>query len=134
MSQPTMGKYAAECKKRTVTLAIASEQPMAQTGRDLGVNTNLSMASHLPTYSKVNDGNTDSRYNPQMRSRHTFPPTGPCLTTDNDRSHVGEKRLAWLLQPLKNVRERRHSCGILSYARRSTPALWARHAAPVCAR
>ena len=40
MSQPTMRKYPAECKERAVKLAVASDQPIAQTARDLGVNEN----------------------------------------------------------------------------------------------
>ncbi len=40
MSQPTTKKYPAECKERAVKLAVASEQPIAQTARDLGVNEN----------------------------------------------------------------------------------------------
>ena len=40
MSQPTMRKYPAEFKERAVKLAIESEQPIAQTARDLGVNEN----------------------------------------------------------------------------------------------
>jgi transposase len=38
MSQPPMRKYPAACKERAVKLAVASDQPMAQTARDLGVN------------------------------------------------------------------------------------------------
>src|SRR5215510_7388121 len=40
MSQPTPRKYPAEFKERAVKLAVASEQPIAQTARDLGVNEN----------------------------------------------------------------------------------------------
>ena len=40
MSQSTMQKYSAEFKERTVKLAVESDQPMAQTARDLGVNEN----------------------------------------------------------------------------------------------
>jgi transposase len=35
-----MRKYPAECKERAVKLAVESDQPMAQTARDLGVNEN----------------------------------------------------------------------------------------------
>ena len=38
MSQPTTRKYPAELKERAVKLAVESEQPIAQTARDLGVN------------------------------------------------------------------------------------------------
>jgi putative transposase len=40
MSQPTTTKYPAEFKERAVKLAVESEQPIAQTARDLGVNEN----------------------------------------------------------------------------------------------
>ena len=40
MSQPTTRKYPAEFKERAVNLAVESEQPIAQTARDLGVNEN----------------------------------------------------------------------------------------------
>jgi transposase len=40
MRQPTMKKYPAEFKDRAVKLAVESDQPIAQTARDLGVNEN----------------------------------------------------------------------------------------------
>jgi transposase len=40
MSQPTTKNYSAEFKERAVKLAVESEQPIAQTARDLGVNEN----------------------------------------------------------------------------------------------
>ena len=40
MSQPTMRTYPAEFKERAVKLAVESDQPIAQTARDLGVNEN----------------------------------------------------------------------------------------------
>jgi transposase len=40
MSQPTTRKYPAEFKERAVKLAVESDQPIAQTARDLGVNEN----------------------------------------------------------------------------------------------
>jgi len=40
MSQPTMRKYPAEFKERAVKFAVESDQPIAQTARDLGVNEN----------------------------------------------------------------------------------------------
>jgi transposase len=40
MSQSTMKKYSAEFKEGAVKLAVESEQPIAQTARDLGVNEN----------------------------------------------------------------------------------------------
>jgi transposase len=40
MSQPTTRKYPAAFKERAVKLAVESEQSIAQTARDLGVNEN----------------------------------------------------------------------------------------------
>jgi transposase len=40
MSQPTMRKYPAAFKERAVKLAVESDQPIAQTARDLGVDEN----------------------------------------------------------------------------------------------
>jgi transposase len=40
MSQPTPRKYPAEFKERAVKLAVESEQAIAQTARELGVNEN----------------------------------------------------------------------------------------------
>ena len=40
MSQPTMRIYPAVFKERAVQLAVESDQPLAQTARDLGVTEN----------------------------------------------------------------------------------------------
>jgi len=40
MSKPAMKGYPAALKERAVKLAVESEQPIAQTARDLGVNEN----------------------------------------------------------------------------------------------
>ena len=40
MSQPIVKKYPAEFKERAVKLAVESDQPIAQTARDLGINEN----------------------------------------------------------------------------------------------
>src|SRR5690242_7999792 len=40
MSKPVMKGYPAAFKERAVKLAVESDQPMAQTARDLGVNEN----------------------------------------------------------------------------------------------
>ena len=40
MSQPTPRTYSAEFKERAVQLAVESEQSIAQTARELGVNEN----------------------------------------------------------------------------------------------
>ena len=41
MSTPALKGYPAACKERAVQLAVESEQPIAQTARDLGVNENV---------------------------------------------------------------------------------------------
>jgi transposase len=41
MSTPALKGYPAACKERAVQLAVESEQPVAQTARDLGVNENM---------------------------------------------------------------------------------------------
>jgi transposase len=38
MRQPTVKKYPAAWKERAVTLAVAADQPLAQTARELGSN------------------------------------------------------------------------------------------------
>ena len=40
MSKPATKSYPAEFKERAVKLAVESDQPIAQTARDLGVNEN----------------------------------------------------------------------------------------------
>src|SRR5262245_20494079 len=40
MSSPTTRTYPADFKERAVKLAVESDQPIAQTARDLGVNAN----------------------------------------------------------------------------------------------
>jgi transposase len=40
MGQSTPRKYPAEFKERAVKLAVESDQPIAQTARDLGINEN----------------------------------------------------------------------------------------------
>jgi transposase len=52
MSKPTMKSYPAELKERAVTLAVESDQPMAQTARDLGVHENT-LPTWIGTYHRV---------------------------------------------------------------------------------
>ena len=52
MSQSTMKKYPAAFKERAVKLAVESEQPIAQTARDLGVNENT-LHTWIGTYHRV---------------------------------------------------------------------------------
>jgi transposase len=52
MSQPTTRKYPAEFKQRAVKLAVESDQPIAQTARDLGVHENT-LHTWLGKYHRV---------------------------------------------------------------------------------
>jgi transposase len=52
MSPPTTKKYAAIGKERAVKLAVESEQPIAQTARDLGGNENT-LHTWIGTYHRV---------------------------------------------------------------------------------
>ena len=52
MSQPTTRKYPAAFKELAVKLAVESEQPIAQTARDLGVNENT-LHTWLGKYHRV---------------------------------------------------------------------------------
>jgi transposase len=53
MSQLTTKKYPPELKERAVKLAVESEQSIAQTARDLGVNENT-LPSGRSSRSKMN--------------------------------------------------------------------------------
>src|SRR5437879_13220114 len=52
MSKPAMKGYPAEFKERAVKLAVESEQPIAQTARDLGVNENT-LHTWIGTYHRI---------------------------------------------------------------------------------
>jgi transposase len=65
MSQPTTKKYSAEFKERAVQLAVESEQPIAQTARDLGVNENT-----LHTWS--GKYHRAARQEPQVHDEHLY--------------------------------------------------------------
>jgi transposase len=52
MSKPAVKSYSAECKERAVKLAVESDQPIAQTARDLGVNENT-LHTWSGTYHRV---------------------------------------------------------------------------------
>jgi transposase len=52
MSKPVMKGYPAAFKERAVKLAVESEQPMAQTARDLGVNDNT-LHTWIGTYPRL---------------------------------------------------------------------------------
>ena len=52
MRKPVMKGYPAARKERAVQLAVASEQPIAQTARDLGVNAHT-FHTWIGTYHRV---------------------------------------------------------------------------------
>ena len=52
MSQPMTKKFSAAFKERAVKLAVESDQPIAQTARDLGVNENT-LHTWIGTYHRV---------------------------------------------------------------------------------
>jgi transposase len=63
MGKAAMKAYLAECKERAVTRAVASEQPMAQTARDLG-GTEHTLHTWSGTYHRV------ARQEPQGQDEH----------------------------------------------------------------
>lgn len=65
MSQPTMKKYPAELKERAVKLAVESEQPLAQTARDLGGNENT-LHTWIGTYHRP------ERQEQQVQDEHLY--------------------------------------------------------------
>lgn len=66
MSKQKMPPYSAEFKERAVKLAIESDQPVAQTARDLGINENT-LHTWLSKYNQ--NGNGSSR---QLDSEHLY--------------------------------------------------------------
>jgi transposase len=72
MSQSTMKKYSAAFKERAVKLAVESEQPIAQTARDLGVNENT-LHTWLGKYHRVErqekEGHNEHLYEELKRLR-----------------------------------------------------------------
>jgi transposase len=65
MSKPAMKGYPAECKERAVKLAVESEQPIAQTARDLGVNDNT-LSTWIGKYHRV------ERQEQQLNDAHLY--------------------------------------------------------------
>ena len=57
MSQQKMKPYSAEFKERAVKLAVQSDQPKAQTARDLGVNENT-LQTWLAKYHRAGSSQT----------------------------------------------------------------------------
>jgi transposase len=67
MSQPTVKKYPAEFKERAVKLAVESDQPIAQTARDLGINENT-LHTWIGKYHGWSVRRRRSRTNTSMRN------------------------------------------------------------------
>jgi len=65
MSKPAMKGYPAECTERAVKLAVESEQPIAQTARDLGVNENT-LYTWIGKYHRV------ERQEQQVHNEHRY--------------------------------------------------------------
>lgn len=65
MSQPMMKKYPAAFKERVVKLAVESDQPIAQTARDLGVNENT-LHTWIGKYHRV------ERQEKQVNDEHMY--------------------------------------------------------------
>ena len=65
MSQATTRMYPAECKERAVKLAVQTEQPIAQTARDLGVNENT-LHTWIGTYHRA------ERQERQVHDEHLY--------------------------------------------------------------
>jgi transposase len=65
MSKLIMHKYPAEFKERAVKLAVESDQPVAQTARDLGVNENT-LHTWIGKYHRV------ERQTQQVNDEHLY--------------------------------------------------------------
>jgi transposase len=76
MSHSTMTKYPAECQERAVKLAGETDQPMAQTARDLGVNENTGhpwIGTSHRVERQAKQGNDEHLYEDltRLRQEHT---------------------------------------------------------------
>jgi len=72
MSPPTMRKYPAAFKERAVKLAVESDQPIAQTARDLGVKENTGhtwSGKYHRTVHQEKEVNDEHRYEELKRLR-----------------------------------------------------------------
>jgi transposase len=65
MSKPAMKVYPAEFKERAVKLAVESEQPIAQTARDLGINEHT-LHTWIGTYHRA------ERQTQQVHDEHLY--------------------------------------------------------------
>jgi transposase-like protein len=81
MSKPAMNVYPAEFKERAVKLAVESEQPIAQTARDLGLNENT-LHTWIGQYHRVE---RQTQHSP----RHSIFYTGE----EGSRPYLGNIRL-----------------------------------------
>lgn len=77
MSQPPTKKYPAAFKERAVKLAVESDQPIAQTARDLGVNEHT-----LHTWS--GKYHRAERQEQQVQDEHLYEEL-KCLRKENSR-------------------------------------------------
>jgi transposase len=71
MSQATMKKYPAAFKERAVKLAVDSDQPIAQTARDLGVNENT-LHTWIGKYHRT------ERQEKEVHDEHLYEELGVC--------------------------------------------------------
>ena len=85
MSQSMMKTYPAACKERAGKLAVESEQPIAQTARDLGVNENTRHTG-LGTYPRVERQATEPAVLHQ-RGERLDPRLGPAVP-GRERDHA----------------------------------------------
>ena len=65
MSKPATKSYPAECKERAVKRAVESDQPIAQTARDLGVHENT-LHTWIGKYHRV------ERQEKQVNEEHLY--------------------------------------------------------------
>ena len=65
MGKPATKSYPPEFKERAVTLAVESDQPIAQTARDLGVNENT-LHTWMGTYHRT------ERQEKQVNDEHLY--------------------------------------------------------------
>jgi transposase len=65
MSKPAVRNYSAEFKECAVQLAVESDQPMAQTARDLGINENT-LHTWIGTYHRT------ERQEKQVNDEHLY--------------------------------------------------------------
>jgi transposase len=96
MSKPAVRSYSAAFKERAVKLAVESDQPIAQTARDLGVNENT-LHTWIGTYHRV------ERQEKQVQDEHLYEELKR-LRKDNARfkeeREIFKKAAAYFVQQL----------------------------------